>query len=419
MSAMSRKAVFVICAGCLIVSIGMGIRHSFGVFLGPMTTSLGLGRETFALALALQQIMWGLSSPLGGMVADRYGAGRVLVFGAIVYACGLAAMSAPGEFLGLNLGAGILIGIGLGFTGFSVVLGAVGRVVPAAKRSMAFGLVTAFGSFGQFAFAPFSQTLISAQGWPAGLMILGGVSLLMAPIAIFLAGRPEDQMAMGAGRVAGAKSGSTPAPHTLAPASLRAALSEASAHKGFWFLTLGFFVCGFQVMFIAVHFPSYVKDVGLSPGLGATALGLVGLFNIAGTFACGYLGGRYSKKYLLSSLYLLRALVFIVFLLAPKTEVSVLIFAASLGLLWLGTVPLTSGIVAQVFGPRYMSTLFGIVFLSHQVGSFLGVWLGGYFYDTTGSYDVVWIGGILLGFFAGLIHLPIAEAPLRAEAAQI
>ncbi len=416
MSAMSRKAIFVICAGCLIISIGMGIRHSFGVFLGPMTASLGFGRETFALAMAIQQIMWGLSMPIGGMIADKYGAGRVLVMGALIYAVGLAAMAAPGEILGLNAGAGILVGIGLGFTGFSVVLGAVGRVVPAAKRSMAFGLVTAFGSFGQFFFAPFSQTLISSMGWPASLLIMGLFSLLMAPIAIFLAGKPEDQMTLGAGKE-GAGKDALAMPST-APASIKSAIAEAASQKGYWYLNLGFFVCGFQVMFIAVHFPSYVSDVGLSPELGAKALGLVGLFNIVGTFACGHLGGRYSKKYLLSSLYVLRALIFLAFLLAPKTETSVLIFAASLGLLWLGTVPLTSGLVAQVFGVRYMSTLFGIVFLSHQVGSFLGVWLGGYFYDTTGSYDVVWIGGILLGFFAGLIHLPIAEAPLRAETAQ-
>jgi predicted MFS family arabinose efflux permease len=281
-------------------------------------------------------------------------------------------------------------------TSFAVVLGVVGRLVAPEKRSMALGVVSAGGSFGQFIMAPVGQQLIAAQGTTGALLSLALLSLLMAPLAVGVAQRGQ----------------AGPAP-TAIQQTLGNALSEAGRHPGFWYLTAGFFVCGFQVVFIAVHLPAYLNDLGLEPALGATALALIGFFNVIGTWSCGALGGRYPKKYLLSSLYITRALVIAVFLAAPKTEAAVMMFAATLGLLWLGTVPLTSGLVAQIFGVHYLSTLFGIVFLSHQLGSFLGVWMGGIVYDSTGSYDAIWFASIVLGIIAALLHLPIADRPLR------
>jgi predicted MFS family arabinose efflux permease len=375
----------------------MGIRQSFGLFLPPMTLDLGIGREAFALALAVQNILWGLFQPVTGMIADRFGAGRVVVAGAAVYALGLIHMSGAATALDLNLGAGLLVGFGTAATGFAVVLGAVGRLVAAERRSMALGVVSAGGSFGQFVMAPAGQALIAAQGWPGALVTLALFAALMAPLAAALAGRLGEPS------------------RAEAPAmSLAQAIGEASGHSGYRYLTLGFFVCGFQVTFVAVHLPAYLGDVGLSAETAALALALIGFFNIIGTYTCGALGDTYSKKYLLSLLYLLRAVVVAVFLVAPKTESTVLVFAAAIGFLWLGTVPLTSGLVGQIFGVRYLSTLFGIVFFSHQMGSFLGVWLGGYAFDTLGSYDPVWMGSIALGIGAALLHLPITEKPLRA-----
>jgi len=314
----------------------------------------------------------------------------------------LVVMSGSTGVWGLQLGGGVLVGLAMSCTSFAVVLGAIGRVVPAVKRSMALGIASAGGSFGQFIMAPIGQGLIAAEGWGGALVVMALIAALMAPLALALAGRPADPASAGVPAIS---------------QSLGEALGEAGRNGGFWYLTVGFFVCGFQVVFIAVHLPAYLTDIGLSAGLGATSLALIGFFNIVGTWLCGFLGGRYSKKYLLSSLYTLRSLVIAVFLLAPKTEAMVLAFAAAIGLLWLGTVPLTSGLVAQIFGVRYMSTLFGIVFFGHQVGSFLGVWLGGVVFDATGSYDTIWIASILLGFAAAALHLPIAERPLRpAEA---
>jgi len=399
---MSRKAILALVCGAVVLTLAMGIRQTFGLFLSPMSIDLGIGRSSFALAMAVQNILWGLAQPFAGAVADRFGAGRVLAAGTAAYAAGLLMMAGATDVWGLHLGGGVLVGMAMSCTSFAVVLGAVSRAVPAEKRSMALGVASAGGSFGQFIMAPVGQSLISAQGWPGALTWMAIIALVIAPLAVVLAGRPATQ---------GAAAGGAPTQ------TLREALAEAGSHRGYVYLTLGFFVCGFQVVFVAVHLPAYLTDIGLSAGLGATSLALIGFFNIVGTWICGVLGGRYSKKYLLSGLYVLRSLVVAAFLVAPKTEATVLAFAAAIGLLWLGTVPLTSGLVAQIFGVRYMSTLFGVVFLSHQVGSFLGAWLGGVVFDATGSYDSIWLASIALGFLAALLHVPIADRPLRpAEA---
>ncbi|MBK8908326.1 MAG: MFS transporter [Rhodospirillales bacterium] len=399
-----RNAALALVCGALILSLAMGIRQTFGLFLTPMSLDLGLGREAFALALAVQNLLWGVLQPISGIAADKYGAVRVLWFGTVAYAIGLLIMSGTTGAAGLHLGAGVLIGLAMSCTSFAVVLGAIGRSVPAEKRSMALGVASAGGSFGQFVMAPVGQSLISSQGWAGALVTMAVLSLAMAPLAMVFATRRSGPQ-------------SSPGAPDAFKQSLGEAMGEAGRHGGYWLLTIAFFVCGFQVVFIAVHLPAYLNDLGLAPSLGATALALIGFFNIIGTWMCGALGGRYSKKYLLSTLYILRALVIAVFLMAPKTEAAVLVFASAMGLLWLGTVPLTSGLVAQIFGVRYMSTLFGIVFFGHQVGSFLGVWAGGAVFDATGSYDAIWIASIALGVIAAILHLPIAERPLRpAEA---
>ncbi len=397
---LQQNWVLVIAAAALVVSLSMGIRQTFGLFQLPIIGDLGISRSDFAFAIALQQILWGLAQPGAGILADKYGTSRILAAGAVLYTLGLICMASADNTFLLNMGGGVLIGIGLSSTSFAVVLGAVGRMVSEDKRSMAFGLASAGGSFGQFIMMPFGQGLIDSLGWSDTFLIMAAMAIFMALFGMVLMG----------------KSATTEMPEHDTPQSIGDAIREASLHRGYIFLTLGFFVCGFQVSFIYVHLPAYMGDLGLPPTTAATALALVGFFNILGTFACGALGGKYSKKYLLSSLYFLRAAVIIVFLYAPKTEENIMIFAALLGLLWLGTVPLTSGLVAQIFGPRYMATLFGIVFFSHQVGSFIGVYLGGYLYDTTGSYDLAWKVSIGLGLAAALIHIPIADKPVRSPA---
>jgi predicted MFS family arabinose efflux permease len=391
-------------SGAVILAIGLGIRQTLGLFLAPMSIDLGIGRGSFALALAVQNLLWGAAQPLVGMVADRFGPMRVLIAGSAAYAAGLIVMSGAAGATDLLFGAGLLIGMALSCVSFAVVFGAVGRSVPGDKRSMALGVASAGGSFGQFAMAPIGQTLIADWGWSDALMAMVALSLLMAPLAVML---------HRAGPTRGAPTMEPPA----LSQSLGEAIAEAGRHSGYWYLTTAFFVCGFQVVFVAVHLPAYLGDLGLPDALGATSLALIGFFNILGTWSCGALGGRYTKKYVLSLLYLLRAVAIAGFLVAPKTETTVLVFATVIGLLWLGTVPLTSGLVAQIFGVRYMSTLFGIVFFSHQLGSFLGVWLGGLVFDMTGSYDSIWLASIALGIAAALLHLPIADRPLRpAEA---
>lgn len=394
---------FVAFAACLIASLNMGVRATLGLFLTPMTTDLGINREMFALALAIQNLLWGVFTPILGAIADKYGSFRVIFIAACVYGLGLWFMAEGPGVWGLHIGGGVLLGIAMAGTGFGVVLGAVGRRVPVEKRSMALGIASAGGSFGQFYMAPVGQGLLQAHGWEGALVYLGMICLIMIPLGWMLSRQALVTQPSGAG--------------DKADQTMGEALKEASRHQGFWLLTLGFFVCGYQVAFITVHFPAYLQDLDMPVTLAATALSLIGLFNVIGTYACGVMGGRFTKKWVLAWLYLLRSVVIVAMLLAPKTETNMLIFAAIMGLLWLGTVPLTSGLVAHMFGVRYLSTLFGITFFSHQVGSFLGVWLGGRLFDMTGSYDWVWYSSIALGVVAAALHLPIPEKSPKAAAA--
>ena len=392
--------VVVILVACLIAMVGFGIRSIFGLFLEPMTIARGWDRETFALAMAIQNLLWGVGLPVAGALADRYGPRWVLTGGAAIYAAGVWGMAVAESSFALHFFGGLLTGLGVAFTAFSLALAAMARVVGPERRSLALGLGTAAGSFGQVVFSPLGQGFIAAFGWEPALLILAVVSLVIAPLAMLL---PNDTQA-GSG--------------AIREQTVAEALREAAGHRGYVLLTLGFFVCGFHVAFITVHFPAYAVDIGLGAHVGAYSIALIGLFNIAGSFLSGAAGQRWSKKCGLSAIYLARAIAIFALLMAPKTEATIYLFAAVMGLLWLSTVPLTTGIVAQVFGVRYMATLFGIVFLSHQVGSFLGVWLGGYLFDTTGSYDPIWWAGVVLGLLAALVHLPINEKPLPRLATQ-
>ena len=389
-----RSPSVVIVAACLIAMIGFGSRSTFGLFLEPMTEAKGWSRETFALALALQNLMWGIGVPVAGAIADKYGAARVIVIGAVLYSAGIYGMSTAETGTVFYITGGLLTGLGVAFTAFSLAMAAMARVVSADRRSFVLGLGTAAGSLGQVIFSPLSQGFISAFGWQQALVLQAALVMVLIPLAFAL------PLAPGASQASEQSQ------------SLREAVQEAFAHRGFVLLTAGFFVCGFHVAFITVHFPAYVNDMGLSATVGAWALAIIGLFNIAGSFLSGLVGQRYSKKSSLSFIYLARAVVISALLIAPKTPETIYLFSAMMGLLWLSTVPLTTGIVAQVFGLRYLATLFGVVFLSHQIGSFIGVWLGGRLYDTYGSYDGMWIAGIFFGVVAAIIHWPINEKPL-------
>jgi predicted MFS family arabinose efflux permease len=384
-----RAAVTAIACGAFIVLLSFGIRSGFGLFLQPMSLDLGWGREVFALALAIQNLLWGVSQPFVGAVADRWGTARTIVVGALLYGLGVYLMSTTTSPAELYFSAGVLVGLGLSGTGFGVVLAAVGRSVPAERRSVALGITTAVGSLGQFLLPPIGQAFLAAYGWQTALALLAFGSIAMIFAVGGLRGRVE---------AAG-----------LDQQTIRQALAEAGRHSGYLYLTAGFFVCGWHVAFIAVHLPAYLADGGISTEVAAWCLALVGLFNVIGSYAAGVLGARLSKKYCLSFLYAARAVLILAFIALPLSAASALVFSATMGLLWLSTVPLTSGLVAQIFGPRYMATLFGIVFLSHQVGSFLGVWLGGYLYDVYGSYDLIWWLSIALGLIAALLHWPIDE----------
>ena len=390
----------VILFGCLIGVVTFGVRGGFGLFLAPISDSLGWGREVFALSLALQNLFWGLGQPVAGMVADRYGSGRVLAAGGVLYAAGVFLMAYSSTPLQMHLTAGVMVGLGVASASFAVVLAAISRVVSEERRSLALGVGTAAGSLGQFIVVPAGQAFLSAYGWQTALILLSVLALLVVPLASAITGRGPD-----------AADGDSQ--------TMREALREATTDRSFLLLTAGFFVCGFHVLFIATHLPAYITDAGISSKVGAWALALVGLFNVAGSLLSGLLGGMFSKKYLLSMLYLARAAVIAIFVVTPISQTSILIFASVMGLLWLSTVPLTTGLVAQMFGVRYMASLFGIVFFSHQVGSFLGIWLGGYLYDATGSYDVVWWISVALGILSSALHWPIREAavPRLARAA--
>ncbi len=383
----------VIVAGCLISLLSFGPRSIMGLFLAPMTEARGWSREIFALSIALQNIVWGIGQPIAGAIADRYGSGRVLAGGGVVYAAGLALMAWAPDPLWLNVSAGLMVGTGMAAGSFTIVLAAFGRRVPPEKRSIVFGIGTAAGSMGQFVFAPFGQALIQNFGWGEALLVLAVVTMAIPVLSIALAGKP------------GAEG------QAIREQTFGQALSEAFSHRSYLLLTAGFFVCGFHVAFVTAHLPAFIVDRGLDPRIGAWSLALIGLFNVIGSLSAGYIGQHYSKPIFLSLIYLARAVLIAAFVLLPTTPASVLIFASVLGLLWLSTVPPTTGLVAIMFGPKYMGTLMGIVFLSHQVGAFLGVWLGGRLYDQTGSYDVVWWLGVALGIFAALVHWPIREAP--------
>ena len=389
----------VLLCGAAIVTLSMGIRHGFGLWLQPITMERGWTRETFAFALAVQNLAWGIAGPLAGGLADRFGAWRVIIVGSLFYAVGLVIMALATSGLAFTGGAGVLLGIAQSGTTYAVIYGVIARNVAPDKRSWAMGVAAAAGSFGQFLMVPVENWLIGGFGWQGALFILGCAALAMAPLAF---GLKEPQVAPAAG-----------APRQ----SVGAALREAFGYRSFQLLMAGYFVCGFQVVFIGVHMPSYLKDQGLGPGVATTALALIGLFNVLGTYSAGALGQRLAKRHILATIYLLRSLAIVVFLLAPLTPWSVYVFASVMGLLWLSTVPPTNAIVAQVFGVQYMSMLGGFVFLSHQIGSFLGVWLGGRLYDATGSYDVVWWLSVALGVFAALVNLPVRETAIPRPAA--
>ncbi|MDC8771374.1 MFS transporter [Roseateles albus] len=386
----------VLLCGALIVTLSMGIRHGFGLFLQPITMDRGWTRETFAFALAIQNIAWGLAGPFTGMLADRFGPFRVLMVGGLLYAVGLVLMALSTSGLAFTGSAGLLIGIAQSGTTYAVIYGVIGRNVDPAKRSWAMGVAAAAGSFGQFLMVPVSNWLISSNGWQDALFILACMSLIIIPLAF---GLREPKTA-------------APSPHTHSQ-SIVQALREAFGYRSFQLLMAGYFVCGFQVVFIGVHMPSYLKDQGLSPQVATYALALIGLFNVFGTYAAGSLGQRFPKRYILSCIYALRSVAIVAFLTAPLTPSSVYLFSAVMGLLWLSTIPPTNAVLAQMFGIQHMSMLSGFVFLSHQIGSFLGVWLGGRLYDQTGSYDVVWWLAVALGVMAALVNLPVREEPIH------
>jgi MFS family permease len=390
-----RTPALVVTAGCLIALLTFGVRAGFGLFLEPMSQDLGWGREVFAFAIAVQNLLWGLGQPFAGALADRYGSGRVLALGGLLYGLGVWLMAHAASPWELQLSAGVLVGLGLAGASFAIALAAMSRAVPEHKRSWVLGIGTAAGSLGQFLMVPLGQAFLGAYGWSTALVLLACGVLMVIPLAGVLQGRVDEGK-------------SSPSAATV-DQTLGEALREAGGHGGYWYLTSGFFVCGFHVAFIATHLPAYLVDNGIAPATAAWALALVGLFNVIGSYSAGILGGRYSKKYLLSSLYLTRAVAIAAFVLIPLSTLSVWMFAAAIGLLWLSTVPLASGLVAQIFGTRYMATLFGIVFLSHQAGAFLGVWLGGYLFDSTGSYGLVWWISVALGVIAAILHWPIDE----------
>lgn len=392
-----RTPLVVLWSGALILLIALGLRHAFGLFLQPMSIDNGWGREVFALSIALQNLIWGAAQPFVGAISDKRGAGRVIFVGALLYGAGLYFMAQASSPMDLYLSAGLLIGLGLAGTTFPVVFGVISRSVPPEKRSAALGLSAAIGSFGQFAMLPGTLHLIDYSGWRAALMVMSFATLAMLPFAFALLERRSS-------------SGNAHPSKTRALNS-REALSQAFAHRGFWLLSLGFFVCGFHVIFIATHIPAYLVDQGLSASVGTTVLALLGLFNIAGSYLAGWWGGVYSKPRLLVFIYLTRSLVIAAFIFLPLTEVSAYLFGAFMGLLWLSTVPLTNGTVASIFGVENMSMIGGIVFFFHQVGAFLGGWLGGRLFDLTGSYESVWLISIGLGLLAAVLNFPINEKP--------
>jgi MFS family permease len=393
--------MIVLVAGCLVAIVNFGIRSTFGQFTLPISEAHGWPRETYSLAIAIQNLMWGIATPIAGMMADRYGSARVLIAGAVIYALGIVGMTYSDLPVIFHLTAGVLVGVGVALSSFSIVMAALGRIVPPEKRSWAFGLATASGSLGQFIFSPLVGAMIAAYGWQSALLALAASSLLIIPFALPLMVQNTSTSKAVAGET---------------ELSMTEAITKAFGHKSYLLLVAGFFVCGFQLAFVTVHLPPYLAEHGLSKEFSGIAMSLIGLFNVVGSYTAGIIGSRKNKRIPLSAIYLLRSCVITVFILLPITQTSTLVFTAILGFLWLSTIPFTMGLVIVMFGTRYMATLYGFVFLSHQVGSFLGVWLGGKLYDVYGSYDQVWWMCIGLGIFAALVNLPIKEKPAESFA---
>lgn len=394
---MRKSLLIIVLCAAAIMALSVGLRQALGLYLTPISAELGSGRASFAMAMGMMNLFWGLGAPFAGAIADRYGSGRVAALGGIAYGLGLWIMSWGGDG-GQLLAGGVLIGLGLSGSGFTVILGTVGRAAPPERRGQALGIASMGGSIGQFLALPYTHALIEGTGWRMSLIVLALSCLVIVPLAYGLSGRVMAET-------------------TDKTLSMSAAFGEAWRSRSFWLLNTGFFVCGFHLAFVAIHLPGYVSDKGFEPWLSATALTVIGVTNIAGAYLCGWLGDRYAKKNVLSLLYLTRAGIFLGFLLVPVSTVSVLIFAALIGFLWLGTVPLTSSLVGVIFGTRYMAMIFGMVFLGHQFGGFLGAWLGGAVFDRLGSYDAMWIISIALGVISALLHWPIREQPIVREVA--
>jgi MFS family permease len=399
-----RTPLVVIVCGCIIAMVSFGPRSSLGFFLTPLSSSNGWGREVFAFAVAIQNLLWGLGQPIAGAVADRFGTNKVLMVGAVFYAGGLALMANSNSVGMIDLSAGVLIGLGLSGCSFNIVLGAFGKLLPEGWRSIALGIGTAAGSFGQFLFSPIAVAIMDPFGYQIALYIFAGVVMLIVPLAFALATPPIEPGAPGRAPAA-------------APQSLKVALAEAFGHRSYVLLVLGFFTCGFQLAFITVHLPSYLIDRGLSAEVGGWTLAVIGLFNIFGSLTSGWLGSRMPRRYILSFIYFGRAMAVVVFVLMPASPLTTLIFGAVTGFFWLSTVPPTSSLVAVMFGTRWLSMLFGFAFFSHQVGGFLGVWLGGLVYEYSGSYNPVWWLSVVFGVLSALINLPIVEKPAPRLAA--
>jgi len=390
-----RAAIVIIC-GCVIAMLTFGPRSALGLFLAPLSQANGWGRDVLALALAIQNLLWGLGQPFAGAIADRFGTIRVMCLGAIMYAAGLVVMAYSTSPVLLDVSGGVLIGFGLSGCSFNIVLAAFGKLVPEQWRGLALGAGTAAGSFGQFLFSPLAVALIGSFGWQTTLLIFGIGMLSILPLSLSLATRGQ-----------AAHSANVPGRDQ----SIGRALAEAFGHKSYLLLVLGFFTCGFQLAFITVHLPAYLVDRGLSSAVGGWTLAIIGLFNIVGSITAGWLSTRMPKRYLLAANYFLRAVAIAIFVLLPASPMTTLVFGAAMGLLWLSTVPPTTALVAVMFGTRWLAMLFGFAFFSHQVGGFLGVWLGGLVFERTGSYDAVWWLSVLFGVLSGLINLPIVEKP--------
>jgi MFS family permease len=397
-----RTPLVILLCGCLIGMITFGPRSAFGFFLTPMTAANGWGRDVFGLAIAIEMLLWGAGQPITGALADRFGAPWVIAGGTLLYIVGIVWMAYATTPLELHLSAGVLIGFGLSGCSFTMVMGAFGKLMPERWRSVAFGAGTAAGSFGQFLFSPLAVALIDHFGWQQTLIVFGVMLVSVLPLAAVLAAPPTSAGMSG---------------RAVPRQSVRQALSEAFGHRSYVLLVLGYFTCGFQLFFIAVHLPAYLVDRGLPVAIGGWTIAIIGLFNIVGSLGSGWLSNLVPKRFILSFIYFTRSLAILIFILLPPSSVTTLIFGAVIGILWLSTIPPTSSLVALMFGPRWLTMLLGVAFFSHQVGGFLGVWLGGVLFERTGSYDLIWWGAILFGVLSALINLPIVERPVVRLAA--